>query len=214
MPPPKPAACLAAAFLGLRLLCVDANADGGAAQEGRREAVSFAAWVESGEFIGDEQLRRLYVSVGSNQCGFIVPSGLRVDLSRADRVDLMMPDLSYFITLRIGKSAAASLGLYDGFRQQALEDYPGAALTDEGTTEVEGRRGPTYYLRWKPAEGVDRTVTVAFVPTTAGVLEFSAVAETSKASEAQSALVGLLQRLQSGERGKFKMESPRQIGYN
>jgi hypothetical protein len=214
MPHPRPAACLAAALLGYRLLAGVAFADEGANPGRPLEPITFAAWVENGEFIGEEQIRRLYVTAGSNHFGFIVPSGMRVDVSRADRVTLMESDLSYFLTLRINGSSTSGVGAEGGFLQQALHHYPGALLTDESSTEVAGRRGPLFSLHWKPAEGVDRAVVVAFIPNTAGVLEFSAVAERGKVAEARSALVGLLQRFQSSEGARLRMETFRQPEYN
>lgn len=206
-----PSVVCIAVLLGLLSSSTAARAEERTNVEPRREVVSFAAWMEHGEFIGEDQIRRLYLSVGSNQCGFIVPSGLRVDVSRADRVTLSAPDLSYFLMIRIRGNSA---GVMDGFRKQALQDYPGALLTEESSAEAAGRSGPMFNLRWKQAEGVDRAVTVAFIPNAAGVLEFSVVAEKGKSSEAQSTLVGLLQRLQSAERGRLKMETFRQPDYN
>ena len=174
-------------------------------------SITFSAWVENGEFIGDEQLRRLYVSSGTNKFGFLIPSGLRVDISQADRVTLMQPDLSYFITLRI--NAGVPLGA-DDFRRQVLLHYSGALLIEETSAEAAGRRGPMFNLRWKPAEGTDRVVTVAYIPNAIGILEFSVVAEFSKSAEAQSALIALLGRLQSSERGRLRMETFRQPDYN
>ena len=71
-----------------------------------------------------------------------------------------------------------------------------------------------FNLRWKPAEGTDRVVTVAYIPNAIGILEFSVVAEFSKSAEAQSALIALLGRLQSSERGRLRMETFRQPDYN
>jgi len=172
--------------------------------------LNFAAWVENGEMIGDEQARRLYMAVGSTQLGLIVPSGMRVDLAKADRVTLAEPALSYFMTLRIiGNFAGGS-----GARNQALQQYPGAAVTEESSAEAFGARYPMFHLRWKPASGVDRVVLVSFVPSGAGTVECTMVAEETKASEAQNTFIGVLQRLQAGERGKLQMPTVHQLGYN
>jgi len=179
------------------------------AEPARTEAVAFAAWVENGEFIGDEQIRRIYLSAGTNQFGFIIPTGLRVDLSRADRITLTASDMGYFVTMRIISGHPTQ-----GWRQQLLAKYPGATVDDESSTEVAGRHGPLFNLRWKPEGGVDRAVTVAFVPSAAGVLEFALVADQHKASDAQASFAGMLQRLQSGTKGHFRMETFRQPEHN
>lgn len=196
------------------LVIVIGWADEAVKPEPRNEHVNFAARLEAGEFIGEEQIRRLYVTAGSNQFGFIVPSGLRVDLSRADRVTLADPELCFFLTLRIVGHSAVAPGATEAFRQQALQYYPGALLTEESNAEAAGARGPMFNLRWKPAEGVDRIVTVAFIPNGAGVLEFSAVSEQAKSSEAQGMLAGLLQRFQSSQGSRLRMETFRQPDYN
>lgn len=196
-------------FGGLRFAFA---AEGEAApQLARPEPVKFAAWVESGEFIGDEQIRRLYVTAGSNHFGFIVPSGLRVDLSHADRVTLMDPELSFFLTLRInGRSTMGT----DVLREKTLQQYPGALVIEESSAEVAGAHGPLFNLRWKPAEGVDRIVTVALIPNAAGLLEFSAVADRGRSFDAQSTLTGLMQRFQSSQGERLRMETFRQPDYN
>jgi hypothetical protein len=211
---PKSAAYLIASILGLGLTA-EALAGEAVNPENRPEAITFAARLENGELMGDEQIRRIFFTVGSSQFGFIVPSGLQVDLARADRLTLTAPDLSYFFTLRImGNSSTAGLGISDGFRQQAMQRYPGALLTEESSAEAAGRRGTMLNLLWKPAEGAERSVLVAIIPSAAGILEFSAVAERSKSSEVQSSLMGLLQRLQSSEHGPLRMETFRQPEYN
>jgi hypothetical protein len=210
--PSNPAALLAASLLAASLCPRNARADGDASPPER--SLPFAAWVENGEFIGTEQLRRVYVSVGTNQLGFLVPAGLRVDVSRADRITLTQTDFSYFLTLRIVASSALPNPANDALRQQALAHYPGALLLDETTLEAAGRRGPMLSLRWKPAEGVDRVVTLAYLPTVAGVLEIALVAEQARFGEAQSALGGLLGRLQSCSGGRLRMETFRLPEYN
>ena len=204
-------------------LAVGAQADEVASPKSSADLVTFAAWVEHGEFIGDEQLRRLFVTCGTNQLGMLVPTGLRADLSRADRVTLTAPDMSYYLTVKIKetefRSQNSEFWIQDsGFRsrlqQQVLEHFPGALLTEESSLEIAGKRGPLFNLRWKPAENVDRLVSVTFVASPAGLIEFSVVADRLKDAEAQNALSAMLCRLQSGERGRLKMDTFRQPDYN
>lgn len=212
MPLPKlRAGQLAATLLGGCLLTAAAQTGETVVPTEPAAPLAFVARVESGEFIGTEQLRRMYVSVGTNQLGFVVPEGLRVDVSRADRITLAQSDLSFFLTVRIVANAASA---NDTLREQALAHYPGALLVEETNLEAAGQRGPMFNLRWKPTGGVDRMVTMAFLPTTAGVLELDLVADQAKFTEAQNALSGLLCRLQSCSGGKLRMETFRQPEHN
>lgn len=209
---PRRSLALLPVILGLTVcvLPVATRADEASTPKPSADLVSFAAWIEHGEFIGDEQIRRLFVTSGTNQLGMVVPHGLRADLSRADRVSLSAPDMGYYLTLKmLGNS-----GFSQGWQQLALQHFPGAMLTEESSLEVAGKRGPFFKLRWKPTDSVDRLVSVTFVPTPAGWLEFAVVADGLKAEEAQSALTGMLGRLQCGERGRLKMETYRQPEYN
>lgn len=173
-------------------------------------AVTFAAWMENGERVGDEQVRRLYMSSGTTQLGLVVPSGLRVDLAKADRVTLIAPGMSYFMTLRIGGVPGGG----NSVRERALREYPGATVIEESSTEALGARYVMLKLRWKSTTSVDRVVLVSYVPTAAGTLDCSMVAEQAKAAEAEDAFVGALQRLQAGQRGKFQMQVTPSLGYN
>ena len=130
-------------------LAVGAQADEVASPKSSADLVTFAAWVEHGEFIGDEQLRRLFVTCGTNQLGMLVPTGLRADLSRADRVTLTAPDMSYYLTVKIKetefRSQNSEFWIQDsGFRsrlqQQVLEHFPGAMLTEESSRKCGSAR--------------------------------------------------------------------------
>jgi len=173
-------------------------------------ARTFAAWVQNGELVGDEQVRRLFMASGATQWGLIVPSELRVDLAKADRVTLIGPGMSYFMTMRISGALDGS----QAARERALREYPGAAVMEESSTETLGKRYVMLKLRWKSAPSVDRIVWVTYVPTAAGTLDCSMVAEQARAAEAEDSFVGALQRMQSGERGKFQMQEVRSLGYN
>jgi hypothetical protein len=162
--------------------------------------------VEPGEFVGEEQLRRVYVTVGASQYGSIVPHGLRVDTANPDKVTLADPGLGFFLTLRVTPPAAASGNLDEVSRQRLLQNYPNAEILDQTTTEVTGRRCPTFDLRWKSADGPMRMVRVVYLSTAGGMLEFTLVADLARFGEAQIALGGLLHRFRTNESGALQME--------
>lgn len=209
---PRRSLALLPLFLGLAAggLPVASPADEVSSPKPSVDTVSFAAWIEHGEFIGDEQLRRLFVTSGTNQLGMVVPHGLRADLSRADRVSLSAPDMGYYLTLKIVANGVPS----QGWRHLVSQQFPGASVTEESSLQVAGKSNPLFKLHWKAADSVDRLVSVTFVASPAGWLEFAVVADGLKADEAQTALTGMLGRLQCGERGRLKMEAYRQPEYN
>jgi hypothetical protein len=183
-----------------------AAADEPAADEAPRTAPPpLVSRVEPGEFIGEEQLRRVYITVGASQYGTIVPHGLRVDTANPDKVTLADPGLGFFLTLRV-TPPAASTRLDEVSRQRLLQNYPNAEILDQATTEVTGHRCPSFDLRWKSGDGPVRMVRVVYLSTASGLLEFTLVADQSRFGEAQIALGGLLHRFRTNEGGALQME--------
>lgn len=157
------------------------------------------ARVEPGEFIGEEQIRRVFVNAGTNRYGFIVPPGLRVDASSSGRLTLVEPAMGYYLTMQVIDQAPDA-------RTQLRQRYPGGEITEQSTTEAAGHRGAVYDLRWKNPEGVNRWVRTVFLPAGGSMLQFDLVSDQARLNEAQLALSGLLQRLQSNEQGQLQME--------
>jgi hypothetical protein len=200
MPHPKHAYHLLA-VVSLCLIPVAVRADDSTSESNPSESAAprLTSRVEPGEFIGEEQLRRVYVNAGTNQYGFIVPHGLRVDTSSSERLTLVEPSMAYFLTMQVTGSGTDAL-------TQLRQRYPGAEVAEQTTTEAAGHRGTVFDLRWRNPEGVNRWVRAVFIPAGASTLQFDLISDQSRLNEAQLALSGLLQRLQSNETGRLQME--------
>lgn len=164
------------------------------------EIVPLNAWVVAGEFIGDEQLRRLYVNGGASKFGFRLPTGLYANTANASRITFTEPKYKFFLTMRILTSSPDMLERIERF-------YPGGKITEEPSLDALNRRATVFKVLWKSPEGLFRVIKVAFVNTPAGVMEISVVSDHKYFGDAQNAMAYLLQTARSNESGALKMET-------
>jgi len=169
-------------------------------------AAPFTVSIQNGEAIGSEQVVRVTLTAGTNEFAFVVPRGLnlRVDASTPGKITISKKDCSYFVTLRLlqgmGEAASASL-----FQNLVLSQYEGASGLEESSMSADGQSGPSFDASWYVAgTSTRRTVRVAFIPTRAGTLECSLIADPKKSSEAKSALSAVLLTLRSNKAGKLE----------
>jgi hypothetical protein len=197
---------IAVFFCALSLVARVAQADDSASRKKTLEPRTFGAEVRNGEIVGWQQVRRVFVTCGTNEFIFVAPYGLRTD-SNPDRVTLVSSDYRYFLAFRILSTAVADSdpGNPDFHRELLLNQFPGATVIEESSKTVAGRNGPAFGLRVKIAGGVERAVCVALIPSAAGVLEFSVNADLSKSSEAMNAFNSLLRTFRSNESGKLEL---------
>jgi hypothetical protein len=93
----------------------------------------------------------------------------------------------------------------DPCRDLLLKQYPGARNLEESPVSVAGRPGRGFEMKWNPAGTSERLVRVAFVPSAAGMIEFTLVADLGKKTEASYAYKYLLASCLSNEKGKIKI---------
>ena len=169
----------------------------------------FAANIRNSGVIGSEQVRVVNLAVGTNEFGFVVPRGLnlRVDASRSDKITISSADCSYCVTLRIIRNNTEGLAeteLTSTFRSRVLSQYEGATGLEEFTLAADGKSGPAFDASWYVGGTTRRVIRMAFIPTQAGTLECSLVADPKKSSEAKSALSTMLLTLRSKKDGKLE----------
>jgi hypothetical protein len=166
---------------------------------------TFEAAVHDGETIGWQQVRRVIVTCGTNEFGFIAPYGLRVSGSQ-DNVTLAATNYTYFLAFRILATTIvqANPGDTGGHREFLLRQFPGAKILEEYSKTAAGLNGPAFDLRVKTDAGTERAVCVAMIPCAAGVLEFSLNADLARAADAKAAFNFLLRTFRSNERGKLE----------
>jgi hypothetical protein len=165
---------------------------------------AFGASLRSGETVGDHQVQRVFLHVGTNELAFRVPEGFCMDASDPHKIVLTDNNSGYFITVRVNQSPVPDADSQNQvFRSEALSRFPGAKISEESSDFADGHLGWAFNLRWTSSSGTDESARVAFIPCAAGVLEFSALARTENFRDVQSFLAGLMTSVRSNETGKL-----------
>lgn len=165
---------------------------------------AFSASLRGGETVGDNQVHRVFLNVGTNQFAFIVPNGFRMDATDPQKIVLYGEDSGCYITVRVTGSVSSNDNSQDSnFRSTALGWFPGARITDQFADAAAGHTGMAYILGWSNAAGIPQSGRASFIPCAAGVLEFSAMAPANHFREAQNYLTILMTSVCSNETGKL-----------
>lgn len=162
---------------------------------------AFNAKLQGGETVGAHQVQRAFLNVGTNQIVFIVPTGFWMDASNPQKIVLTQAGMGCFITVRVSSAMEASETSF--FKQQALSRYPGAKIIQESTELVANHSGPVFNLEWMNPGGVAQSARISFIPTTAGILEFSVLARSTEFRDARNYLDTILSSVQTNESGKI-----------
>lgn len=175
-----------------------------------RSAVSppaLSATLRTEELSGAEHVRRAYVTFGTNRFAFIVPPGFRLNASNPDKIVLVKNDYSCFLTFQVAEPLRSDVKKLEAAtcRKLVLHRHPGASILNEHSQSVDGHRGPAFDLQWTNTSGVAQSASVAFVPSPAGVLEFSLLSRPAKISEGQYFFSSLLLSFCSNEGGQLKI---------
>ena len=150
---------------------------------------------------------RACVTTGTNQFAFVVPEGFRVDASNPETILLTQNDYSCFLTLRIASPAPADPSDVkpDFCRALLSSRFPGAKISEAFSLAAANHSGPAFNLQWTNASGVAQSARVAFIPSAAGLLEFSLVASPGKFSGGQPPFNSLLLTFRTNEGGKLEI---------
>ena len=195
------------------LLGMVAQAGGDASTESKTNAApSFKTELFKGEFVGVTQVLRLMVHSGTNQFLIVVPLGLQLEQSSENRVVIVPPDHSYRLIFRMIDSPEGDLSRHDSFRERLTQDYGDAEVTEESFSQAADHTGPSFDLFWRAYGGTEQFVRVAFIPSAAGILEFSLISDSEHLAEAQRSFKKLLRGFQINEKGKIKVVP--KIGYS
>jgi hypothetical protein len=154
---------------------------------------------------------RAYVTSGTNRFAFLVPAGLRMDGAMAQGIiRLVSNDDSYHLNFRIvgplppdAKEVAP-----EPCRELLLSAYPGAEILEEFPLAAASRTGPAFDLRCRNSSDMPQSIRVAFIPSAAGLLEFSLVAHPAKFPQAQSSFNTMLLTFRSNDSGPLE-DTPR-----
>ncbi len=142
---------------------------------------------------GRETIRHACFALGPNKFAFVIPPGFRMDTAGNDKVVLVTSDFSCLISVRI--VPAASL---EARREAVLEQYPGAKILEELSVSAASQSGPAFDLQCSTS-GVPRTARVAFIPSPAGILEFTLLSQPGQFRARKSDFDFLLLTLRVGD---------------
>ena len=120
-------------------------------------------------------VHRAFITCGTNKFTFLVPDGYRLETSDPQKIALASADLKCLITWRLRNSMPSEAAELDPahYREVLLSRHPGGKILETFSLSAVGHRGPAFDMRWSGAGGLARQERVLFVPSTAGVLEFS-----------------------------------------
>jgi hypothetical protein len=122
------------------------------------------------------------VTFGAHKFGFVMPAGFRLETQDVQKVTLVSADVSCLLTFRVLESLPPGTTELDPapYRDLLLSRHPGGKILEEFSQAAVSRRGPAFDLRWNATGAVPRRERVLFIPSDAGVLEFSLVSSLEK----------------------------------
>ena len=191
--------------LGTLLIATHVSAgDAPALEAVKTNKTAYNAQLRGGEIVGMHQVQRAFLTLGTNQIAFIVPSGFRMDASDLQKIVLTEPARGYFLAVRISAAPSVEPGQETSyFKTAALARFPGAIIADQSTQLVANHSGPSFDLTWVNGAGTAQKVRIAFIPSSAGVLELSVLAPADKFKDALLYFSLLLGSVQNNEQGKI-----------
>jgi len=204
MSPPRQVHPLATIAFGLWLLAGQAYADLLTAADSSGLQVS----LRNQEFRGNDwQVQRVYLTVGTNQLAFLVPQGFRADASNPQRIVMSAFDSSCFITFRfMDPELAGGKELQsDCCRALALSRFSGARITNEHGEYACNHSGLGFDLQWTLSGGAEQSARVVFIPSAAGIMEFSVLSSSARFEDSQTVLRTVLASLRSNELGPLRI---------
>jgi len=182
---------------------VDTTAD-----SGTNSPTALATRIKAEEIVGSQPIRRVYINSGTNQFAFAVPPGFQADASNPKRVTVTSEDLSITITFGLADQGdgAQTETSSDACREVLLGRYRGAKILSEFTKRAAGHDGPAFDLTWTNPGGSDESLRVAFVPSRAGVMEFTSKSAPDKFDQNRYALNFIMLSFRSNEHGTLESE--------
>jgi hypothetical protein len=156
--------------------------------------------LRAGETIGDTQVRRAFLTVGTNQFVFRVPTGFKLDASQHEKL-IASDSAGSFVTLRILPNMPSSDGT-QAWQELARKQFPESTITAEFSEFALNRSGPAFDISWLAA-GARHSARVVFIPSSAGLLEITLLTPPDRFASGETALKIVLSSLQSDEHGKI-----------
>lgn len=163
--------------------------------------------LRSGETVGTEQVKRAYVTYGTNLYVFRLPPGFSFDASNPEKILLSNSKEGRFISIEWVKSTQSESSGFgpDQSRVLVFRHFPGAKIDRQFCEFALNRSGPAFDVQWT-ASGFQQSACVVFIPLATGFLEITMVANSDKFAACQTELEIVLASLQSDEAGKIDIQ--------
>lgn len=128
------------------------------------------------------------LSIGTNQFAFLLPLNSQLESSDQSRVVVASRDHSRTFTISINSFIPAGVAPPDpeACHASLATEFPGSTIQSESGTYVANQSGWVFDVRWNASTNNVRVARVAYVPSLAGVLEFSMVSSLAKSVEANA----------------------------
>jgi hypothetical protein len=173
----------------------------------RTNTPAVRAELRGGETVGMHQVKRAYITVGTNLFVFRVPTDCMMDASDSEKIVVSDLEHNWFIAISF-KTHMPSPSDEAGkahYRNVALNAFPTAIITGESAEFVGSRGGPVFELAWRNSGAATQSARVAFVPMATCLLEIKLVAGSEKFREGKAALQMILASMCTDEGGKIEI---------
>lgn len=197
----RSAATLAATTI-LAVVGFGQPADGLIASSNPPHAVAIT--LRPGEHVGNEQVIRQFIRIGTNEFVFVLPGEMRRNSTPDGTTVLTSWDMTYFLTVRLKAPPSPPLGLSEALREHIANQYAGASSLEDYTACVADHEGAGFQF-WQSLPNVGpRLIRILQVPFRAGVMEFVLNADARNAKTGQAALDMILLTFRSNEHGPLE----------
>lgn len=167
----------------------------------------FDATVQDQQSTASESVRCILMSANQRHMRFVLPEEFRADLRNPEKITLANESFTALLSVRVlaATEDSPAPGSAAAYRTWISSRWADPVILNEHTFSAAKNSGPAFDLLCK-VDRVVRKVQIGFVPTPAGILEFSAVCSPEQFESAKSALYVLMRGFQmSGLDGKLPL---------
>jgi hypothetical protein len=150
------------------------------------------------------------VTAGTNKFFFPLLEGFRMrnDISQG-KVLLIKYDDTWTLTVRVLKPLEHGVTVDSTpYRDLVLRQFPSPKITEEFSATAANQSGPAFDLQWKVSTRTTASARVAFIPSNAGILEFSLLTTSDQFPKALPDFNRLLMSFRVATNGKVRIRPP------
>ena len=151
------------------------------------------------------EITRGILAAKETQFSFVMPAGFRRQIDAAEkRISLTSTSFTCAITAKIFENATEGQADLkpDTLRARVLSWHKDAKVVDEFNASIESMTGPGFEVEWVSDMGKKMTTRAAFVPYSAGRIEFTVQAPTAEIRQYDQSLSQLLLSIRTSPVGK------------